>query len=117
MAGIARLAADDRVLQIDQPEEVQLIGQQRPRLFLLGEPEKEPVRPPRIAADRSDHMRVQPLLDGPLLTDRLVVLLPDNGTVARRRDIDPLHCGVPARIFALQLVPDVEARRDVPDAL
>src|ERR1700749_1289089 len=108
MAGIACLASDDCVLQIDQPEEVQLISQKRPRLFLLGEPKKQTVRPARVAADRSDRMRVQSLRDGSFFPDRLVVLLPHHRTVARRRNIDALHGGVSARILPDQLIPDVE---------
>ncbi len=60
---------------------------------------------------------MQALLDGAAFADRLMILVPHHGAVARRRHIDALHRGIAAGVFALQLVPDVEPGRDVPDAL
>ena len=76
VAGIARLAADHRVLKADESQILQLIGEYRTNFFVFGETQKQAVRPPRIAAHRGDHMLVQSLLDRPSLADRLLVLVP-----------------------------------------
>ena len=117
MTGVARLAADDRVLQIDEPEEQQVIAQRGSRLRLRRETDEEAVRAARVAGHRRDRVRVQALLDRSLFDDRLLLLLPHHRAVARRRHVHPFHRRVAAGIFAEELVPDVEAGRDVPHAL
>jgi hypothetical protein len=58
VAGIARLAADHRVLKIDEAKILQLIGEPRTNFFVFGETQKQAIRPPRIAAHRGDHVLV-----------------------------------------------------------
>ncbi len=67
VAGVARLAADDRVLQVDEAEEQQVVAQERPGALVGGQAEEEAVGAPHVAAHRRDHVRVQLLLERALL--------------------------------------------------
>ena len=117
VAGVTGLAADDRVLQVDEPQEQQVIGQALANRLVGRQPEEEAVRLPRVAADRGDHVRLKLLVGRAFLHDRRLVLVPQRRPVAGRRHVHALHRRVAAGIFAEQLVPDIEAGRDVPDAL
>ena len=70
VAGVARLAAHHRVLQVDQAEEQHLVAQLRPRRFVGSQAEEQPVRPLHVAAHGGDHVRVQPFLEPAGLDDR-----------------------------------------------
>ena len=115
--GVARLAADHRVLQVDEAEKGQLVAQRRARRRILGEAEIEAVGAVAVAAHRRDHLLVQPLAHGAAVADRLLLVVPHDGAVIGRRHLDALHRRVAAGIAGQQLVPDVEPGRDVPDAL
>ena len=117
VAGVARLAPHHGVLQVDQPEEQHLVAQLRPHRLVGREAEEQAIGALHVAAHRRDHVRVQPVLEPAGLDDRLLVVVPHHRPVARRRHVHALHRGVAAGILAAQLVPDVEAGRDVPDAL
>ena len=117
MPGVARLAADHRVLQVDEAEKLDRLAQSRARRLVLGKAEEQPVSALRIAGHRRDHVGVQPLVERALLADRSAVLQPDDRAVIGRRHLDALHRRVAAGIFGKQLVPDIEPGADVPDAL
>ncbi len=117
MAGVARFAADDGVLQVDEAEEEQLVAKARAHAFVGGQAEEEPVGPACIAAHRGHQMLVQLLLVRPLRRDGLLLLIPHRGAVGRGRHLHTLHGRVAAGIPSQELIPDVEAGRDVPHAL
>jgi hypothetical protein len=117
VTGVAGLASDDGVLQIDQPQEEHLIAEERPGALVFRQTEEEAVGLPHVTADRRHHVRVEPLLERAFLDDRRLLLVPHHRPVARGRDVHALHRRVPAGVAAEELVPDIQARRDVPDTL
>ena len=100
-----------------RPRNSSWIAQQRAVFLIFREAEEEAVRAPRIAGDRRDHLRMQPLIERTLLADRRRVFLPYGRAVIGRGHVDALHRGIAPGVLGEQLVPDVEPGRDVPDAL
>jgi hypothetical protein len=117
VARVARLPPGDRILQVDEPEEDQVIAQPRPRLGVAGEAEEEAVGALDVAAHGGDRVGVQPVVERAGLDDRPLLALPHHRPVGRRRHLHALHRRVAAGVAAEELVPDVEPGRDVPDGL
>ena len=117
VAGVARLAADDGVLQVDDAEKEVLIPQPGPDLRVRRQAEIQAVRTLHVAAHGGDHVLVQPFFHRATGNDGLLIGVPHHRILGGGRHLQALHHGVAAGILAEQLVPDVETRRNVPDTL